>query len=89
MKGGIVAQLAHDSLGNCMDVLIQGGPSKDVLNYGSAIKIGQDHLWNDNLDSNDEQVICGVYKIFLVFPKVNRQPMFHGGLNSLYGKHLD
>ena len=63
MKGGIIARLARDSLGGRMDVLIQGGPSEHVLNYGSAIKTGQDYLWDDDLDSNDEQVICGVYKI--------------------------
>ena len=63
MKGGITAQLARDSLGGRMDVLIQGGPSEHVLNYGSAIKTGQDYLWDDNLDSNNEQVICGMYKI--------------------------
>ena len=63
MKGGIIARLARDSLGGRMDVLIQGGPSEHVLNYGSAIKTGQDYLWDDDLDSNNEQVICGVYKI--------------------------
>ena len=57
MKGGIVAWLARDSLSDRMDVLIQGGPFKHILNYCSAIKIRQDHLWDDNLDLNNEQVI--------------------------------
>ena len=63
MKGGIVTWLACDSLSDHMDVLIQGRPSEHVLNYGLAIKIRQDYLWDDDLDSNNEQVICGVYKI--------------------------
>ena len=44
MKGGIIACLAHDSLGDRMDVLICGGPSKDVFKYSMAIKIGQEYL---------------------------------------------
>ena len=63
MKGGIIARLACDSLGDCINVVIGGGPSEDVLGYGMAIKIGSEYLWDDNLDPNDEQVICGVYKI--------------------------
>ena len=63
MKGGIIVRLAHDSLGDHINVVIGGGPSEDVLGYGTAIKIGLEYLWDDNLDSNDEQVICGVYKI--------------------------
>ncbi|KAH0825659.1 hypothetical protein J3R83DRAFT_11747 [Lanmaoa asiatica] len=63
MKGGIIARLARDSLGDRMDVLVQGGPSESVFKYGTAIRVGQEYLWDDDLDSNDEQVICGVYKI--------------------------
>ena len=63
IKGGIIACLAHDSLSDHMDVLIRGGPSKDVFKYGTAIKIGQEYLWDNDLDPNDEQIICGVYKV--------------------------
>ena len=63
MKGGIIAHLAHNFLGDRMDVLIRGGPSKDVFKYSMAIKIGQEYLWDDNLDPNNKQIICGMYKV--------------------------
>jgi len=63
MKGGIIARLAHDSLGDHMDALVRGGPSEDMFKYGTATKIGAEYFWNNDLDLNDEQVICGVYKI--------------------------
>ena len=49
MKGGIIACLARNSLSDRMDVLIHGGPSKDIFKYGTAIKIGQEYLWDDDL----------------------------------------
>ena len=63
MKGGIIVCLVRDSLGDYINVIIGGGPSEDVLGYGMAIKIGSEYLWDDDLDPNDKQVICGVYKI--------------------------
>ena len=63
MKGGIIACLAHDSLSDRMDALVRGRPSEDVFKYGTATKIGAEYFWDDDLDLNDEQVICGVYKI--------------------------
>ncbi|KAI9451862.1 hypothetical protein HD554DRAFT_2032838 [Boletus coccyginus] len=71
-KGGIIARLARDSVGSHMNVLVGSGPSEDVCKYGTAIRIGTDYLWDDELDPNDEQIICGVYKIstglYLPFP---------------------
>lgn len=63
MKGGIIARLALDSLGGRMDMLVRDGPSGDVLRYGTAIEIEGEYLWDDDLDINDELVICGLYKI--------------------------
>jgi len=72
MKGGIIARLARDSVGSHMNMLVGSGPSEDVHKYGMAIRIGTDYLWDNELDPNDEQIICGVYKIstglYLCFP---------------------
>ena len=51
------------TVSDCMDALVRGGPSEDVFKYGMATKIGAEYFWDDDLDLNDKQVICGVYKI--------------------------
>jgi len=63
MKGGIIGQLAWEALGEHADTVIQHGPSDDVLQMGSAIQLGQDYYWDDDLVEDEEQLICGVYKI--------------------------
>ena len=73
----LTAQLIHFPLGwhhslltiysvtllETINVVIGGGSSEDVLGYGMVIKIRSEYLWDDDLNSNDEPVICGVYKI--------------------------
>jgi hypothetical protein len=39
------------------------GPSEDVLDYGTAIQLSGDYYWDDDLSADEEQIICGVYKI--------------------------
>ncbi|KAI9459803.1 hypothetical protein HD554DRAFT_2029101, partial [Boletus coccyginus] len=63
-KGGIIACLTCDSIGSHMNMFMGFGPSEDVCKYGTIIRIRMDYLWDDELDPNNEQIICGVYKIF-------------------------
>jgi len=63
MKGGIIGRLAQEAFGECADTVIRHSPSDNVLQMGSAIQLGQDYYWDDDLVEDKEQLICGVYKI--------------------------
>ena len=63
MKGGIIGRLAQEALGEHGDMVIRHGPSDDVLQMGTAIQLGGNYFWDDNLVENEEPFICGVYKI--------------------------
>ena len=63
MKGGIVGRLTREALGKHADMVIRAGPSNDVLQMGTAIQLGGDYFWDDSLVEDEEQFICGVYKI--------------------------
>lgn len=71
-KGGILGRLAREALGDDIKLLIQNGPSSEVLQYGTAIRIGQLYYWDDELTEDEEQIICGVYKFstgeFIITP---------------------
>lgn len=61
-KGGIIGRLAREALGDDTNLLVRNGPSSEVLQYGTAVQIGQQYYWDDELTEDEEQVICGVYK---------------------------
>jgi hypothetical protein len=63
LKGGIIGRLARESLGDRADFLIAPGPSDDVVRFGSCVKIEEGRYWDDDLDCEDEEIICGVYKL--------------------------
>ena len=63
MKSGIVGRLAREALGEHADMVVQAGPSNDVLQMGTAIQLGGDYFWDNDLVEDEEQFICGVYKI--------------------------
>ena len=63
MKGGIVGRLAREALGEHADMIVRLGPSDDVFWMGIAIQLGDDYFWDDDLVEDEEQIICGVYKI--------------------------
>ena len=63
MKGGIVGRLARESLGDRADFVVSSGPSDDAVDFGSCIEIEGSRYWDDDLDCEDEEIICGVYKI--------------------------
>ena len=63
MKSGIVGWLAREALGEHADMVIRAGPSDDVLRMGTAIQLGGDYFWDDDLVEDEEQFICGAYKI--------------------------
>ena len=63
MKGGIVGRLAQEALGKHADMVIQCGPSNNVLQMGTAIQLGESYYWDDDLVEDKEQLICGVYKM--------------------------
>lgn len=63
LKGGIIGRLARESLGDRADLVSGRGPSDDVVRFGSCIEIGGRRYWDDDLDCEDEEIICGVYKI--------------------------
>ena len=63
MKGGIIGRLAQESLGEHGDMVVQHGPSDDVLRMGTAIQLGGNYFWDGDLVEDEEQFICGVYKI--------------------------
>ena len=63
MKGGIIRCLACESLGDRADFLIAPGPSDDAVRFGSCVKIEEGRYWDNVLDCEDEEVICGVYKL--------------------------
>ena len=63
LKGGIIGRLARESLGDRADFLIAPGPSDDAVRFGSCVKIEEGRYWDDDLDCEDEEVICGVYKL--------------------------
>ena len=63
MKGGIIGRLAREALGDHADTVIRHGPSDDVLRTGTAIQLGEGYYWDDDLVEDEEQLICGVYKM--------------------------
>ena len=44
-------------------MVVRHGPSDDVLQMGTAIQLGGNYFWDDNLVENEKQFIYGVYKI--------------------------
>ena len=62
MKGGIIGQLAREALGEHGDMVVRHGPSDNVLQMGTAIQLGGNYFWDDDLVEDGEQFICGVYK---------------------------
>ncbi|KAH0825657.1 hypothetical protein J3R83DRAFT_11699 [Lanmaoa asiatica] len=63
LKGGIIGRLARESLGDRADFVSGRGPSDDVVRFGSCIEIGGKRYWDDDLDCEDEEIVCGVYKL--------------------------
>ena len=63
MKGGIIGRLARESLDEHGDMVVRHGPSDNVLRMGTAIQLGGNYFWDDDLVEDEEQFICGVYKI--------------------------
>ncbi|KIM61759.1 hypothetical protein SCLCIDRAFT_25569 [Scleroderma citrinum Foug A] len=63
MKGGIVGWLAQEALGEHADMVIRCSPSNNVLQMGTAIQLGESYYWDDDLVEDEEQLICGVYKM--------------------------
>lgn len=63
LKGGIIGRLARESLGDRADFLVASGPSDDAPRFGSCIQLGDARYWDDDLDCDDEEIICGVYKL--------------------------
>ncbi|KIM50349.1 hypothetical protein SCLCIDRAFT_70916, partial [Scleroderma citrinum Foug A] len=73
MKGGIIGRLAREALGDHADTVIRHGPSDDVLRTGTAIQLGEGYYWDDDLVEDEEQLICGVYKMSTGQHHVNTQ----------------
>ncbi|KAI9464841.1 hypothetical protein HD554DRAFT_2026204, partial [Boletus coccyginus] len=63
MKGGIIRCLAHASLVDRADFLITHGPSENVIQFGSCIKIEDGRYWDDDLEYENKEIICGMYKL--------------------------
>ena len=60
LKGGIIGCLAREYL----DIaLATGGPSRDVFTFGTSLHSFDGCLfWDDDIDSSEMDLICGVYK---------------------------
>ena len=63
LKGGIIGRLAHESLGDQADFIIAPGPSDNAVCFGSCVKIEEGCYWDDDLDCENEEIICDVYKL--------------------------
>ena len=64
LKGGIVWRLAVETLGDyALDVVLDG-PSPEVLLYGEETVWEDGHLWDDTLNEQLLNLICGVYRVF-------------------------
>jgi hypothetical protein len=63
MKGGIIACIARDVLSDHAETIIGLGPLDSATRYGMALQIGSNYYWGDDLMEEEEEILCGVYKI--------------------------
>ncbi|KAL4062682.1 hypothetical protein J3A83DRAFT_4381329 [Scleroderma citrinum] len=63
MKGGIIAHIARDIVGDHAEAIIRSGPTETVTQYGATLCFGRIFYLDDDLIEGEEEIICGIYKI--------------------------